>query len=120
MLSGLLCMGKNYVFQYNKDGKMICEHLAGLEKELKKLKIKETYRGQAWGENCREWVYFDCYLNTKKLRKRFRYPEYIRYHVNDDERSGLEEGFTCTLCNDGIMGLHWKERKKGDSRPVIT
>jgi hypothetical protein len=99
---------------------MICEHLADLEKEIMTQGIKETYRGQAWGENCREWVYFDCYLHIKSLRKRFRFPDFIIHHTNDDTRSGLEEGFVCTQCNDGIMGLHWKHRKKGDSYPVIS
>lgn len=40
----------------------MCEHLIGLDKELKSLGIRETYRGQPWSENCREWAYYDCVL----------------------------------------------------------
>ncbi|MBN2442755.1 MAG: hypothetical protein JXJ04_15470 [Spirochaetales bacterium] len=84
----------------------MCEHLAGLEKELHELGIPEIYRGQVWTNNCREWVYFDCYLEFESLKKRFKFPEFIIHHLNNDAKSGLEEGFVCTLCHDAIMGIH--------------
>ena len=84
----------------------MCEHLLPLENEIRRRGGVETYRGQAWTENCREWVYFDCYLDIKKLRKRFNLPGFIRHHVNDDERSGAEEGFVCEKCKDAVMGLN--------------
>jgi hypothetical protein len=84
----------------------MCEHLLALENEILKEGIKETYRGPAWGEGTREWAYFDCYLDTDKLRKRFNLPDFITCHVNNDPKSGLEEGFVCEKCKDAIMGLN--------------
>jgi hypothetical protein len=43
--------------------RMTCEHLLPLEEALLAEGIRETSRGQAWSENCREWVYFDCRLD---------------------------------------------------------
>jgi hypothetical protein len=50
---------------------MLCEHLQPLEKEILEAGIKETFRGEAWTKNCREWVYFDCYLDRESIKKRF-------------------------------------------------
>ena len=83
---------------------MICEHLAPLERELIENRIQETYRGAAWGESTREWVYFNCVLDTSSLRTRFHFPEFITVHENTDPRSGTERGFVCNQCLDGIMG----------------
>ena len=27
-----------------------------------------TYRGKAWSDNCREWVYFNCFIDTAAVR----------------------------------------------------
>lgn len=83
---------------------MVCEHLIKLEKELLDAGITETYRGQAWSDNCREWVYFDTVLNTDSLAKRLNLPSCVRIHENLDQKSGTERGFVCEICNDGIMG----------------
>ena len=84
----------------------MCEHLALLEAALKAKGVKETYRGQPWSNNCREWAYFDCILNPAILREKYRLPEFIIYHTNDDPRSGTEAGFLCEKCHDGIIGHH--------------
>ncbi len=84
----------------------MCEHLAVLDAELKQRGIRETFRGQAWSDNCREWVYYDCFLDTDAIRARLNLPECISVHTNDDMRSGLEAGFVCNQCNDAIMGAH--------------
>jgi len=84
----------------------MCEHLSPLEHELKIKGIKETYRGQPWSENCREWVYFDCFFVRDKLESRFNFPPFVIWHSNDDERSGLEAGFFCDECRDAIIGAH--------------
>ena len=56
-------------------------------------------------------MYFDCYLDIASLKKRYNFPEFVKYHSNDDEKSGLEEGFFCELCKDAVMGLNSKFRK---------
>ena len=84
----------------------MCEHLAALESELKNKGIKETFRGKAWSENCREWIYYDCVLSIEKLRRRLDLPDSVKIHINDNNKSGTEAGFYCELCKDGIMGIH--------------
>ena len=41
---------------------MVCKHLSELEAALKISGASETFRGQAWSSNGREWVYFDVVL----------------------------------------------------------
>jgi hypothetical protein len=84
----------------------MCEHLIELDRELKSKGIKETFRGQPWSDNTREWVYYDCVLNLSKVRARYDFPDFISAHINDDNRSGTEAGFYCERCKDGVMGLH--------------
>lgn len=86
----------------------MCKHLIQLDKALKAQGHLELSRGQSWSKNCREWVYYDCYLDIESLRKEFGFPDFIKHHENDDPKSGTEEGFVCELCNDGIMGLNRK------------
>ena len=52
---------------------MTCEHLRALEQALRDAGFEPTFRGQAWSENCREWVYFDCYLPAKLIRETFAF-----------------------------------------------
>lgn len=96
----------------------MCEHLLPIEKELKERGIVETFRGQPWSNNCREWIYFDCYLDIKSLQERFKFPSFIKHHTNDDPRSGTEEGLYCELCKDAIVGAHTKF-KTTDNKPTI-
>ena len=53
---------------------MICEHLRALEQAILARGIRETFRGKAWSQNCREWVYFDCFIDTAAVhfQSRFR------------------------------------------------
>lgn len=84
---------------------MVCAHLAELESALQASGARETYRGQAWSENCREWVYFDVVLDVAALQQRFHLDTPVRLHDNLDPKSGLERGFECTECQDAILGL---------------
>lgn len=84
----------------------MCEHLIVLDNELKSNGFKETYRGQPWSDNCREWVYYDCFLDLVAIRKRLNLPDFVESHSNDDPRSGLEAGLVCSQCHDGVIGAH--------------
>ena len=95
----------------------MCEHLIQLEQELIQQKIKETFRGQAWSDNCREWVYYDCYFDIEKVRKRFSLPDFVKHYYNDDIKSGLEEGFICEKCKDAIIGLN--SRFRAENKKII-
>lgn len=97
----------------------MCEHLIGLENEIKGLGFVETYRGQTWTKNCREWVYFDCYFDIEKIRKRLNLPDFITHHINNDNKSGTEEGFYCELCKDGIMGFNRNFKTSDDKKMTV-
>ena len=85
---------------------MVCEHLSALEREVQARGIKETFRGQAWSDNCREWVYFECVLDLAALRARFDFASCVEDHVHRGTHDGAEAGFVCNQCHDGIMGAH--------------
>jgi hypothetical protein len=84
---------------------MLCEHLRSLERELIDAGIRETFRGQAWSSNCREWVYFDCWLDRASIRKRLDFASVVKDHEHRGTHDGQESGFVCAACNDAIMGL---------------
>lgn len=86
----------------------MCEHLKQLEDYIISKSIAETWRGQAWTNNCREWIYFDCILNTEVLKKKLQLKAFIETHDYFDIKAGSELGFICTICKDGIIGMHPK------------
>jgi hypothetical protein len=85
---------------------MVCEHLSPLEQALLSHGVVESFRGQAWSMNCREWVYFDCFLDTDAIRKHFTLPKCVQDHSHRGTHDGQERGLVCTVCKDGIMGLY--------------
>lgn len=85
---------------------MVCEHLSALEQELLAREIEETFRGQAWSDKCREWVYFACVLDLPALRARLNFAPSVADHVHRGTHDGAEAGFVCNECNDAIMGGH--------------
>lgn len=87
---------------------MVCEHLRQLEMELTGAGIRETFRGQAWSDNCREFVYFDCILDRQSIRNRLSFPDCVKDDEHLGTHSGSESGFYCEQCKDGIMGCHPK------------
>ena len=84
---------------------MVCEHLAPLEQALLTRKIAVISRGQAWSKNCREWVYFDCFLDIPAIRARVDFPEFVTIHSHRGTHDGQELGLVCSRCNDAIMGF---------------
>ncbi|MBA4020454.1 MAG: hypothetical protein C0483_25110 [Pirellula sp.] len=89
---------------------MLCEHLVELERALLAAGIRETYRGQPWSSNCREWVYFACYLDLPALRQRFAFDECVRDHEHRGTHDGQEAGLVCFACCDAVMGVHASSR----------
>lgn len=84
----------------------MCTHLILLEQALRDAGIKETFRGKPWSKNCREWVYYDCVFDLPQLQHRFNFDPYVKWHTNEDNRSGMEAGFICESCNDAVIGIH--------------
>ena len=91
---------------------MLCEHLAELERALAASGIPETYRGRPWSSNCREWVYFACYLDLAALRQRLTLASCVEDHEHRGTHDGQEAGFVCTQCHDAVMGVHPSDRAK--------
>jgi hypothetical protein len=85
---------------------MTCEHLIALERALIEAGVKETSRGQAWSQNCREWVYFDCFLPAESTRRKFAFDPCVEDHAHLGTHDGQESGFVCTVHHDGVMGHH--------------
>lgn len=83
---------------------MTCEHLQPLEQELIARGVRETFRGQAWSDNCREWVYFDCFLDLAAIRSRMAMAPCVKDHEHRGTHDGSEQGFVCADCHDAIMG----------------
>jgi hypothetical protein len=84
---------------------VICEHLRDVEAAVVATGARETSRGQAWTDNCREWVYFDTHLDIAGLRATLDLDACVVEHENTDPRSGTERGLVCTVHHDGVMGL---------------
>ena len=68
--------------------------------------LPQTYRGQPWSMNCRQWVYFDCYIDTAAVRRRFDLAPCVSEHAHRGTHDGQERGFVCAECHDGIMGRY--------------
>lgn len=85
---------------------MTCEHLAALEQALAAARIEETYRGQPWSNNCREWVYFRCVLELPAIRARHALADCVKDHVHRGTHDGSEQGLVCEQHYDALMGLH--------------
>ena len=84
---------------------MVCEHLAHVERALLESGVPVTFRGQAWSEHCREWVYFDCFINTSQVRQQFHLSSVVADHTHRGTHDGQEHGIVCTKCHDALMGL---------------
>lgn len=95
---------------------MTCEHLIDLEHALVEAHIPETFRGQAWSENCREWVYYHCVLDLAQLRQRYPIAACVQDHRHIGTHDGSEQGLVCSEHHDGIMGVH---PQSGSSAPVF-
>lgn len=83
---------------------MVCTHLAEVEAALLAAGLKETSRGQAWSEHCREWVCFDAYLDTAAIRARHALADCVRDHSHRGTHDGQEHGLVCSACEDALMG----------------
>jgi hypothetical protein len=91
---------------------MICKHLQPIEQLILEKGIKETYRGQVWSKNCREWVYYDCFIDAVSLSERLDLDECVEIHKHLGTHDGSEYGFYCSEHHDGVMGVS-PERNKG-------
>jgi hypothetical protein len=85
---------------------MVCEHLSAIEAALLSSGMVETFRGQSWSMNCREWVYFDCFLDTAAIRRQFVLPDFVKDHSHRGTHDGQERGLVCIQCHDALVGLY--------------
>jgi len=85
---------------------MTCEHLVELEQALISGGYSETFRGKAWSDNVREWVYFRVCFDMPAVRERFHFDKCVVDHEYLGTHDGQEAGFECKVHQDGIMGVH--------------
>lgn len=85
---------------------MTCEHLRDLEQAIQARGIRETYRGQSWSKSCREWVYFDCFIDTAAVRETWSLADCVTDHAHRGTHDGQERGLVCSICHDAIMGRY--------------
>src|SRR5262249_35811340 len=71
--------------------------------------IRETFRGGAWSNDCREWVSFDCVIDA--VRRRFALAACVSEHSHRGTHDGEERGLVCKECHDGVMGHHSPTRR---------
>jgi hypothetical protein len=71
---------------------MTCEHLRRLEQAIIAGGIRATFRGKAWSQNCREWVYFDCFIDIAAVRRALSFPSCIIEHSHRGTHDGQERG----------------------------
>ena len=83
-----------------------CTHLQPVQQYLSSLHIKITYRGQPWGNNCRDWIYYDCIVSAKRLIERLKLDTCVEVHDYQDIKVGSEMGLYCRQCQDAILGPH--------------
>ena len=96
----------------------MCEHLIRVEDYLKARGAVESWRGQPWTDNCREWVYFEAILNPSEIRHRLHLDACVEVHDYYDIKAGSELGLVCTRCQDGVMGMH-PESSSAAGKPII-
>ena len=68
--------------------------------------IQETARGRVWSQNCREWVYFNCFIDTEAVRRRFTLGDCVEEHSHRGTHDGQERGLVCSVCHDGVIGSY--------------
>src|SRR5579859_5830054 len=95
--------------RYTWQQTMTCEHLRPLEQAMIAAGMAETFRGQAWSKNCREWVYFNCFIDIASVRLKFSFAACVNDHVHRGTHDGRERGLVCSSCWDGVMGVYEAE-----------
>ena len=90
---------------------MVCGHLAEVEQALLASDIPETFRGRPWSSNCREWVYFSCWLDRPAIRSRFKLADCVLDHDHRGTHDGQEAGLVCSICHDALIGAHMEFRR---------
>jgi hypothetical protein len=87
--------------------------LEALDNYVRNKNVKELFRGNAWSKNCREWVYYDCVLNVKKLKEKFSFNNCVIIREYNDIKVANELGFFCNRSKMALWDLIliMKERK---------
>jgi hypothetical protein len=91
--------------RYTWQQTMTCEHLRPLEQAMIAAGMAETFRGQAWSNNCREWVYFNCFIDTAAVRKRFNFADCVTDHAHRGTHDGQERGLYAPPVGIALWGL---------------
>jgi hypothetical protein len=85
---------------------MICDHLRPLEQAIIACGIRETNRGKVWSLNCREWVYYHCFIDTSAVVQSLTLPACVVEYAHRGTHDGQERGFICNQCHDAVIGIY--------------
>jgi hypothetical protein len=96
----------------------MCEHLVRVEDYIRAKGGKESWRGQPWTRNCREWVYFEVVLQPLEIRHKLHLDACVEVHDYFDIKAGAELGLFCNKCLDGVMGMH-PDSPSSAGKPLI-
>ncbi len=96
----------------------MCIHLQKAEDYIKASGLRESWPGQAWSLNCREWIYFNCSFSPAKLIEKPGPEDCVTIHDYYDIKVGAELGLFCESCKDGIMSIHARDGI-ASSKPTI-
>jgi hypothetical protein len=88
----------------------ICTHLSSAKKFIETFNPVVTYEGKAWTENSRYWIYYDAVIDAESLKIGLKMDECVLIEDMDDYKLGLEYGLWCSVCKDGIMGKHPRDK----------
>jgi len=92
----------------NVNSKVKSEHIQKIVFLCQQNNVEELYDGKDIYNQTKEgeWMFFDCYFDEKKLRKRLNLPDIVRYYEYDGRTSGQESGFIDEHTNDAVLGYH--------------
>ena len=84
----------------------VCPHLRPVAELLLQQGRPITFFGQPWTKNCRHWIYFEGVIDVEELKRNLSLEECVAIHRHRGTHDGSEQGFICSLDNDGVMGDH--------------
>jgi hypothetical protein len=68
--------------------------------------MRETFRGRAPSNNCREWVYFDCYIDTEAVRRHFTFADCVIEHAHRGTHDGRRGALSVPPATIPVMGAY--------------
>jgi len=114
MINRIFIFGTPHFFEKGKNhpeiplkggGKMVCQHLELLVIDIKNQQFTEIPEDQHETNDDVHWVYFDCYLDRKSIRRKWDFPDFVEDYIDQSPEGIPAEGLICEECGCGIIGI---------------